>query len=122
MRTMHNAKEEINMNEDMVEDMRENIILLLEDNAQWEQVYKEQNKRLKKLEKDLAKIQLLLSRTIAEKNAAVNDLYIGRACNTCAYQYTEKCLLEDHPSACSEFSEGDVPYKWRWIEKYTHNP
>lgn len=58
-----------------------------------------------------------LSRVTAERDAAVKDLYTIRACDTCALQYTDKCLLEDCMDPCYSFGSGDVPYKWRGPQK-----
>ena len=75
------------------------------------------NKRLDKLEKDLKKLQSDLAKITIERDKAIRDLYIARNCNTCAYQYTDKCILENQISSCSEFVDGEVPYKWRGLEE-----
>lgn len=75
------------------------------------------DKRLDKLEKDLKRLQSDLAKIIIKRDKAIRDLYIARNCNTCAYQYTDKCILENQISSCSEFVDGEVPYKWRGLEE-----
>lgn len=74
-------------------------------------------KRLDKLEKDLKRLQSDLDKITIERDKAIRDLYIARNCDTCKWQYTDKCLLEESISSCSEFAEGDVPYEWRGLVK-----
>lgn len=50
---------------------------------------------------------------LAERDAAIADLYKAKSCNTCAKQYKDDCLLEECMEPCSAFAEGEVPYKWR---------
>lgn len=61
-----------------------------------------------------------LARVTVERDAAVKDINLVRACATCALQHTDKCLLEECMDPCCSFGSGDVPYKWRGPQKEAH--
>lgn len=58
-----------------------------------------------------------IERLKRERDAAIADLYKAKACNTCAKQYKDDCLIEECMEPCSAFAEGEVPYKWRGVKE-----